>query len=64
MDGASGNLSMTKVLSGKGKGAYGLNPSSDDPHEVKPWFPNPVHPGEMIHIIICPTHQVLTFYPN
>ncbi len=51
---------MIKMLSGYGKGAYGLDRTAADPHEVKPWFPNPEHAGEIIHMIICPTHQVNT----
>ena len=58
LDGASTNLSMIKVLSGFGKGAYGLDLEQDDPHAVSPWFANPLYPQNIIYFVICPTHQV------
>jgi hypothetical protein len=60
MDGASSNLAMVKELSGHGRGTYNVKPDQDDPHAVKPWFRNPVYRDEMIYMIICPSHQVVT----
>ena len=57
MDGASTNLAMIKLLSGNGKGAYGIDDKNEDPFRVWPKFPNPIHDTD-IHLIICPTHQV------
>ena len=58
LDGASTNLAMVKELSGHGRGTYGVKEDEPDPHQVKPWFENPLYPDVQIYMIICPTHQV------
>ena len=56
-DGASSNLMMVKTLLGK-KGHFTPDRSLPDPHQVKAYFINPFS-GESLHIVICPSHQVL-----
>lgn len=57
LDGASSNLSLIKLWSERKKGAYGIEPKSNDIHEVKPWFTDHFN-GRNVYFIICPSHMV------
>ena len=55
-DGASANLTSLKALCHR-QGAYGSDPSQDDPHKVPVSFRNP-YSGQDVFLIVCPSHQV------
>ncbi len=55
-DGASTNLTALKALCHR-QGAYGSDPSQDDPHNVPVPFRNP-YSGQDIFLLICPSRQV------
>ena len=55
-DGASANLSALKTLRHR-SGAYGSDPTQQDPHKVPVSFRNPFS-GQNVFMMICPSHQV------
>ena len=59
-DGASANLTALKTLCHR-DGAYGSDPSQDDPHRVPVSFQNP-YSGQDVFLLICPSHQVGEYY--
>ena len=57
-DGAASNLTALKVLLGV-KGSFGTNDKLQDKHEVPTTCTNPFS-GKRLHLLICPSHQVIT----
>ena len=57
-DGGSSNIATIKATHGC-QGAYSLNKSKTDKHEVEPWMLNPFNPPHKIFWLICPSHQVM-----
>jgi len=53
-DGAAPNLTVVKSTHGH-SGAYNVNCELT---EVKPYFVNPFNAPNLIHWLICPSHQV------
>ena len=62
-DGASTNLCAIKLLTGFGSGAFGINASLEDKHNIKTWFLNPLT-NQKVYTLICPSHQVHTLLGN
>uniref|UniRef100_A0A1X7TZ92 DDE-1 domain-containing protein n=1 Tax=Amphimedon queenslandica TaxID=400682 RepID=A0A1X7TZ92_AMPQE len=60
-DGASSNLATIKASHGA-SGVYQLNRDKSDPYEVHPSFVNPYDPPNLMHWMICPTHQLKNNY--
>ena len=56
-DGAAPNLTVVKSTHGY-SGAYGTNEDLSDKYQVKPYFVNPFNSPNLIHWLICPSHQV------
>jgi len=58
-DGARTNLSALKTLCRR-SGAYGSDPTQQDPYKVSVSFHNPFSVQDSF-MIICPSHQVLQY---
>ena len=58
-DGASTNLSLVKALMGV-RGPFGTleSPSADDRHAIQTSVAHPCWPGQQLHFVMCPSHQL------
>ena len=56
-DGATPNLTVVKNTHGY-SGAYGTNEHLSNKYKVKPYFVKPFNSPNLIHWLICPSHQV------
>ena len=62
-DGASTNLCATKLLTGFGSGAFGLNMSLENKHSIKTWFHNPHQSKDLCpHVSITPGNTYKYIY--
>ena len=64
-DGASANLTALKTAT-ECLGAYGAAAgTSQQRYSIpSPKFENPFNPPHLVHWIICPSHQVITFFSH
>ena len=60
-DGGSSNIATIKATHGY-QGAYSLDETKTDKHEVEPWMLNPFNPPHKIFWLICPSHQVMVYH--